>query len=74
MIAKLNGDVPGEIAEIAGHLQAAGLDDAAARVREAAELAGTDPGQAQDILREASDALMAQVPAYSHRRKVPSSD
>lgn len=68
MIAKPHEDVPGEIAEIADRLQAAGLGDAAARAREAAEAARTDPERARAILQEASDALMAQVPAYSHRR------
>jgi hypothetical protein len=71
MIVKPHEDVPGEIAEIAGHLEAAGLDGAAAQVREAAELARTDPERAQAILREASGALMARVPAYSRPSRTP---
>jgi uncharacterized protein with von Willebrand factor type A (vWA) domain len=68
MTAKPHENVPGEIAEIAGQLQAAGLDDAAASVREAAEAARTDPERAEAVLREAAKALMAQMPAYSRQR------
>lgn len=71
MIIRQDGDIPAEAAEIADHLEAAGLDDAAASVRRAARVAGTDPALAESILREAADDLMAQSPAYSYRRKAP---
>ncbi len=68
MIAKPHADVLRESAEIADRLEAAGLEDAAASVRRAADLAATDPALAEDILREAADDLMARSPAYSYRR------
>ena len=64
-------DVPAETAEVAGRLRAAGLDDAAEAVERAARVMKTDPKLAEDILRQASDDLMARVPAYSYRRKTP---
>jgi hypothetical protein len=64
-------DVSAEAAELAALLRAAGMDDVAAKVSEAAEVARADPARAEAMLREASDALMAQVPAYSYRRKNP---
>jgi hypothetical protein len=64
-------DVSAEAAELASLLLAAGLADVAERVSEAAEAARTDPVHAEALLREASDAVMARVPAYSYRRKTP---
>lgn len=54
--------------EIAGRLLAAGLDEAARQVCEAAEVGRRDPGRAAEMLHEAAAGIMAQVPAYSHRR------
>jgi hypothetical protein len=52
-------------AEMAARLRAAGLDDAAAQVDEAAAEAARDPERAAQMMGAAAEALMAQVPAYS---------
>jgi hypothetical protein len=64
-------DVSEASAEIADRLEAAGLGDAAAKVRTAARVAATDPALAEDLLREAADGIMEMNPAYSYRRKTP---
>jgi hypothetical protein len=57
-----DGDVLTLLDEMIQRLHDAGLTDAEERARQAAELAGTDPAGAAEVLKEAAALAAAQTP------------